>query len=83
MFMAVTRYNWYLRELRSLKVATKKHQTPELLKKQFSTFEVWAVMDKGDLSDIAAGQFQPGRTAWSLVKRLLNLSGTDDRTLKN
>jgi hypothetical protein len=80
---AVMRYNWYLKELSALKVATKKHQTPTLLKKQFPELEVWAVLDKDDERDIAAGTFDPGRCSWALVKRLNDLRGKDDRTLKN
>jgi hypothetical protein len=70
-------------ELRSLKVTTKKFQTPESLKKQFPEYEVWAVLDKHDQGDIAGGNFDPGRFSWSLVKRLNGLKGKDDRTLKN
>jgi hypothetical protein len=33
MYEAVIRYNWYFKELRTLKVACKKYQTPDLLKK--------------------------------------------------
>jgi hypothetical protein len=32
MFEEVIRYNWYLEELRALKAASKKFQTPEMLK---------------------------------------------------
>ncbi len=83
MYGAVIRYNWFLEELRALRVATKKHQTPELLKKLFPGFEVWAVLDRRDEEDIAGGDFNPGRFSWSLVKRLEGLTGKDDRTLKN
>jgi hypothetical protein len=83
MYEAVIRHKWYLGELRALKVATKKYQTPDLLKEQFSRFEIWAVLDKQDERDIAAGDFTPGRFAWTLVKRLKSLRGEGDRTLKN
>ena len=82
-YEAVVRYDWYLKELRALKVATKKYRTPELLKKEFPKFEVWAVLDDHDGRDIANGDFLPGRFAWALIKRSNNLSGKDDRTLKN
>jgi hypothetical protein len=72
-----------LKELRSLKGATKKHQTPELLKRRFPNFEVWAVLGNDDIKDVASGDFVPGYYAWSLVKRLNGLTGKDDRTLKN
>jgi hypothetical protein len=80
---SVTRYEVYKSELRALEVACKKHQTPDLLKKQFPDFEVWAVLDKDDEVDIVNGDFAPGRFAWALVKRLNGLGGKDDRTLKN
>jgi hypothetical protein len=83
MYEAVIRYNWYLKELRALKVASKKHQTPDLLKKQFPEFEVWSALDKDDERDIASGDFDPGRCAWALVQRLNNQRGKDDRTLQN
>ena len=83
MYGAVIRYNWYMAELRALGVAAKKHQTPALLKQAFSEFEVWAILDRSDEADIAAGNFHPGRFAWSLVKRLNGLKGKDDRTLKS
>jgi hypothetical protein len=82
MYEAVIRYKWYLEELRALKVATKKHQTSESLKKHFLELEVWAVLDKHDEQDVAEGNFYPGRFAWSLVKRQNRLKGKDDRTLK-
>jgi hypothetical protein len=83
MYEAVIRYNCYLEELRVLKVKSKKYQTPDLLKKQFPEFELWAILDKDDERDIADGNFDPGRFSWSLVKRLNGLRGKDDRTLKN
>lgn len=83
MYKAVTRYRWYLEELRSLKVASKKYQTPELLYERFPKFELWKVLESTDRVDIAAGDFNPGRFSWSLVKRLIGLKGSDDRTLKN
>jgi hypothetical protein len=83
MYEAVVRYNWYLKELRALKVAGKKYQTPDLMKKQFPEFEVWAACDKDDERDIAAGSFDPGRFSWALVQRLNNHRGKDDRTLQN
>jgi hypothetical protein len=72
-----------MNELRTLKVACKKYQTPDLIKGQFPEFEIWAVLDKNDVADIAAGAFTPGRFSWSLVKRLNGLGGKDDRTRKN
>ena len=83
MVAAVIRYNWYFKELRALRVAAQKYQTPDLLKKQFPGFEVWDALDGDDANDIAAGSFDPGRFSWALVKRLNNLKGKDDRTLKN
>jgi hypothetical protein len=80
---SVTRYEVYKKELRAIKVACKKYQTPDLLKKQFPNFEIWAVLDKGDEVDIAKGAFTPGRFSWSLIKRLNGLGGRGDRTLKN
>ena len=83
MHEAVIRYEWYKTELQTLKVASKKYQTPELLKVHYADFDIWATLDKNDELDIAAGAFAPGRFSWSLVKRLNNLEGKDDRTLKN
>ena len=83
MYEAVVRYNWYLDELRALKVASKKYQTPDLLKVQFPEFKVWSALDKDDERDIAAGSFDPGRFSWALVQRLNNHRGKDDRTLQN
>jgi hypothetical protein len=80
---AVKRYEWYRRELRQLKVATKRYQTPGLLRDQFPSFAVWAVIDTDDAKSIAAGEFHPGRFAWSLVQRIAGLNSSSDRTLKN
>lgn len=82
-YEAVIRYNWYLRELRALRVASKRYQTPDLLKKQFPEFEVWSALDTDDERDVAAGNFDPGRFSWALIQRLNNQRGRDDRTLQN
>ena len=83
MYEAVIRYEWYMKELRSLKVASKKYQTQAQLKQRFPDLDLWGALDKDDESDIASGDFNPGRFAWSLIKRLNNLREKDDRTLKN
>jgi len=83
MYAAVIRYQWYFAELRELKIATKKHQTPDLLKQRFPDFELWAILERADIADIIDGAFTPGRFSWSLIKRLNGLDGKDDRTLKN
>jgi hypothetical protein len=83
MYEAVVRYGWYFKELRGLKGASKKYRTPDLLKVQFPNLEVWGVLDRNDVADVAKGEFVPGRFSWSLVKRHNGLSGKDDRTLKN
>jgi hypothetical protein len=83
MYVAVIRYQWYFAELRELKIATKKHQTPDLLKQRFPDFELWAILERADIADIIDGAFTPGRFSWSLIKRLNGLDGKDDRTLKN
>jgi hypothetical protein len=79
----VLRYNRYFEDLKVLKTACKRYQTPALLEQQFPDLDVWAAMDEADKADIANGEFYPGRFGWSLVMRLLNLKGNDDRTLKN
>jgi hypothetical protein len=83
MFEAVIRYNWYFDELRALKAASKKFQTPALLKERFPDFEVWSVLDRDDERDIATGGFDAGHFSWALVKRMNNQRGKDDRTLQN
>jgi hypothetical protein len=40
-------------------------------------------MKADDKADIAKGDFQPGVFAWSLVKRIIGLSGQHNRTLKD
>jgi hypothetical protein len=80
---AVISYKRYFEELKVLKAACKRYQTPGLLEQQFPDLDVWVAMADNDKADIANGEFGPGRFAWALVKRSLNLSGNDDRTLKN
>ena len=81
--VAVVRYNHYLNDLKVLKTACKQYQTPALLQQSFPDLDVWAVLGKDDQPEVAAGDYDPGRFAWSLVKRLNGLRGKDDRTLKN
>jgi hypothetical protein len=83
MFEAVAHYNWYFKELRLLKVAVKKYQTPAMLKAQFPNFELWSIVDEDDEKDIVEDKFYPGHFSWTLVKRLNGLKGNDDRTLQN
>lgn len=80
---AVVRYTRYFDELKLLKTACKRYQTPALLQQQFPDLDVWAALKDDDKADIANGEFDPGRFAWSLVMRFLKLMGNDDRTLKN
>ena len=81
--VAVLRYNRYFEDLKVLKAACKRYQTPALLEQQFRDLDVWAPLDDTDKADIASGKFDPGRFAWALVMRLINLTGKDNRTLKN
>jgi len=81
--VAVVRYNRYYEDLKKIKVACKRYQTPTLLAQKFPDLDVWAVLGDDDKADVAKGKFNPGRFAWSLVKRLINLPGEGDRTLKN
>jgi hypothetical protein len=81
--VAVLRYSRYFEDLKVLKTACKGYQTPALLDQQFSHLDVWAAMKADDKADIAKGHFQPGVFAWSLVKRIIGLSGQHNRTLKN
>lgn len=83
MYDAVTLYERYKAELRQLKAASKKYQTPQLLKQQFPALEVWAALEKDDERSVAVGDFLPGHFAWALIKRTNGLVGKDDRTLKN
>jgi hypothetical protein len=80
---AVVRYNCYFDDLKVLKAACKRYQTPALLLQQFPDLDVWAALEDDDKADIANGEFDPGHFAWSLVMRFLKLTGNDDRTLKN
>jgi hypothetical protein len=81
--VAVLQYQRYFEDLRVLKAACKRYQTPALLEQQFPNLDVWAPLDDADKADIAKGNFQPGLFAWSLVKRVIGLSGHHNRTLKN
>jgi hypothetical protein len=81
--VAVVRYQHYFEDLKVLKAACKRYQTPALLDQQFPDLDVWSVMDSSDKADIAKGAFVPGHFAWALVMRLNNLNGNDNRTLKN
>jgi hypothetical protein len=81
--LAVLRYSRYFEDLKVLKTACKRYQTPALLEQQFPDLDVWAPLDDADKADIANGEFLPGRFAWALVLRWLNLKGKDNRTLKN
>jgi hypothetical protein len=81
--VAVVRYNRYFEDLTVLKTACKGYQTPALLAQEFPNLEAWAAMGDDDKADVAKGKFNPGQFAWSLVKRLINLPGKGDRTLKN
>ena len=83
MLMAVLRYNHYLEDLKVLKTACQRYQTPALLAQDFGHLDVWIAMKDDDKADIAKGEFLPGFFAWSLVKRTINLSGKNNRTLKN
>ena len=80
---AVVRYTRYFDDLKVLKTSCKRYQTPALLQQQFRDLDVWAAMNDDDKVDIAKGDFHPGFFAWSLVKRLIGLSGQHNRTLKN
>jgi hypothetical protein len=79
----VVRYNRYFEDLKALKVACKRYQTQALLEQEFPALDVWAAMGEDDKTDVAAGRINAGQTAWSLVKRFLDLQGNGDRTLKN
>ena len=81
--VAVLRYNRYFEDLKVLKTVCRRYQTPALLERQFRDLDVWAALDDTDKADIASGEFDPGRFAWALVMRLINLKGKDNRTLKN
>jgi hypothetical protein len=81
--VAVLRYNRYFEDLKVLKTACQRYQTPALLAQNFQNLDVWAVMNDDDKADIAKGEFQPGIFAWSLVKRMIGLRGDNNRTLKN
>jgi hypothetical protein len=83
MLLAVTRYDHYRGELKVLKTAAKRYQTPKLLRKQYAGLDVWAALDATDQRDIAAGEFLPGFLAWALVKREIGLIEQGNRTLKN
>jgi hypothetical protein len=80
---AVLRYNRYFEDLKMLKTACKRYQTPALLEQQFPDLDVWAALEDADKADIAKGNFQPGIFAWALVKRIIGLRGHHNRTLKN
>jgi|HubBroStandDraft_2_1064218.scaffolds.fasta_scaffold00943_8 hypothetical protein len=80
---AVVRYTRYLDDLKVLKTACKRYQNPALLRQQFPDLDVWAALEDDDKAEIAKGDFQPGIFAWSLVKRIIGLSGQHNRTLKN
>jgi hypothetical protein len=79
----VIRYKRYFEDLEILKSASKRYQTPGLLEQQFPDLDVWVAVADDNKADIANGRFDPCRFAWALVRRSLNLSGNDDRTLKN
>jgi len=80
---AVANYRWYFSELTQVKAKTKKYQTPQSLKALYPDFALWKVLEHADLNDIATGQFDPGRFAWSLVQRIQGRRSVDDRTLRN
>jgi hypothetical protein len=81
--VAVLRYSRYFEDLKVLKTACQRYQTPALLEQNFRDLDVWVAMNDDDKADIAKGNFLPGVFAWSLVRRMINLTGHHNRTLKN
>jgi len=81
--LAVVRYEWYFRELKTVKVACKKYQTPKGLKAQFPDLAIWDAIESADVQDLAEGKFQPGYFAWAIVQRVEGLNSSSNRTLKN
>jgi hypothetical protein len=60
--VAIVRHKRYFEELKVLKVASKRYQTPTLLQQEFPDLDVWAAMDDPDKVDVARGDFNPGKT---------------------